>query len=197
MSDDARQTPLTELLQAWSRGDRNAFHQLVPLIHDHLRRLARQRMQSMARGGTMQATALVNELYLRLVDAGNVSFRDRAHFFAISANLMRQILIDQARTRSRVKRGGEWRRISLDDSDIPADNSDESLLALDEAMDRLAVFDGRKARVVELRFFGGMTNQEIAEATGISVDTVKRDWSFAKLWLARELKSNPTVNPQQ
>ncbi len=190
-------TPLTELLQAWSRGDRDAFHQLVPLIHDHLRRLARQRLQSMARGGTMQATALVNELYLRLVDAGNVSFRDRAHFFAISANLMRQILIDQARTRSRVKRGGEWRRISLEDSDIPANNSDESLLALDEAMDRLAAFDGRKARVVELRFFGGLTNQEIAEAGGISVDTVKRDWSFAKLWLARELKSDPTVNPQQ
>jgi RNA polymerase sigma factor (TIGR02999 family) len=197
MSDDIPKAALTELLQAWSRGDRTAFDQLVPLIHDQLRRLARQRLHSMARGSTMQATALVNELYLRLVDTGGVSFRDRAHFFAISANVMRQILIDQARTRGRVKRGGEWRRISFEGSDIPASNGDESLLALDEAMDRLAAFDQRKARVVELRFFGGMTNQEIAEAAGISVDTVKRDWTFAKLWLARELKSNLTCDPQQ
>lgn len=186
-------TPVTELLQAWSRGDRTALDQLVPLIHGNLRRLARQRLHSMAPGGSMQATALVNEMYLRLVDAGRVTFRDRAHFFAVSANLMRQIVIDQARTRSRVKRGGEWRRVSLEDSNLPKCNDDEGLLALDEAMNRLAAVDERKARVVELRFFAGMTNREIAEAAGISIDTVKRDWTFARLWLARELKSNPAT----
>ena len=137
----------------------------------------------------MQATALVNEAYLKLVDAGQVEYRDRAHFFAICATLMRQIVIDQARTRSREKRGGDWRRISLEDSDLPSPDSDDSLLALDEAMNRLAGVDQRKARVVELRFFAGMTNGEIAEVAGVSIDTVKRDWTFAKLWLARELKS--------
>lgn len=190
MPEETDKTPVTGLLQAWSRGDRTALDQLVPLIHDNLRRLARQRLHSMAPGSSMQATALVNEMYLRLVDASKVTFRDRAHFFAVSANLMRQIVIDQARTRSRVKRGGEWRRVSLDDSDIPSCNDDEGLLALDQAMNRLAAVDERKARVVELRFFARMTNQEIAEAAGVSVDTVKRDWTFAKLWLARELKSN-------
>jgi RNA polymerase sigma-70 factor (ECF subfamily) len=190
MPDDPNQTPVTELLQAWSRGDRAALDQLLPLIHDNLRRLARQRLNSMAPGSSMQATALVNEMYLRLVDTGGVTCQDRAHFFAVSANLMRQIVIDQARTRGRVKRGGEWRRVALEDSELPSCHSDEGLLALDEAMSRLAAVDERKARVVELRFFAGMTNQEIAEAAGISVDTVKRDWTFAKLWLARELKSS-------
>ena len=190
MPDETDKTPVTELLQAWSSGDRTALDQLLPLIHEQLRRLARQRLHSMAPGSSMQATALVNEMYLRLVDSASVSFQSRAHFFAISANLMRQIVIDQARTRNRDKRGGEWRRVSLKDSEMPSRNDDEGLLALDEAMNRLAVVDERKARVVELRFFAGMTNQEIAEAAGISVDTVKRDWTFAKLWLARELKSS-------
>jgi RNA polymerase sigma factor (TIGR02999 family) len=189
MADDFGKTPVTELLQEWSRGDRAALDQLLPLIHDDLRRLARQRLYVMAPGSSMQATALVNEAYLRLVGAGRVEFRDRAHFFAVSANLMRQIVIDQARARSREKRGGDWRRITLHDSDVPAPDSDDSLLALDEAMNRLATVDERKARVVELRFFAGMTNGEIAEVAGVSIDTVKRDWSFARLWLARELKS--------
>jgi len=188
MADDCK-SPVTNLLQAWSRGDRAAFDQLLPLVHDDLRRLARQRLRSLAPGSTMQATSLVNEAYLRLVDAGRVDYRDRAHFFAVCAILMRQIVIDQARTRSREKRGGDWRRISLEDSDLPPPDSDESLLALDQAMNRLATVDERKARVVELRFFAGMTNGEIAEVAGVSVDTVKRDWSFAKLWLARELRS--------
>jgi RNA polymerase sigma factor (TIGR02999 family) len=188
MPDDFPTTPVTQLLQAWGRGDRAALDQLVPLIHDQLRRLARQRLHSMTPGATMQPTALVNEMYMRLVDSESATFRDRAHFFAVSANLMRQILIDQARTRSRVKRGGEWRRVSLEDS--AAANGDDGLIALDEAMNRLAAVDQRKARVVELRFFAGMTNQEIAEASGVSVDTVKRDWIYAKLWLARELKNS-------
>jgi RNA polymerase sigma factor (TIGR02999 family) len=187
MADDLDKTPVTDLLQAWSRGDRAALDQLLPLIHSDLRRLARQRLSAMAPGNTMQATALVNEMYLRLVDAQRVNFRDRAHFLAVSANLMREIVIDMARTRSREKRGGDWRRISLEVSDIPSANNDETLIAIDQAMNRLAAIDGRKARVVELRFFAGMTNGEIAEATGISIETVKRDWNFAKIWLAREM----------
>jgi len=190
MGEEPAKTPVTELLQAWSRGDRAALDQLLPLIHNDLRRLARQRLNSLAPGSSMQATALVNEAYLRMVDAGRVDFRDGAHFFAVAATLMREIVIDQARARSREKRGGDWRRISLEDAEIRSPDNDESLLALDEAMNRLAAVDQRKARVVELRFFGGMTNGEIAEVAGISIDTVKRDWTFAKLWLARELKSN-------
>jgi RNA polymerase sigma-70 factor (ECF subfamily) len=189
MTEDPDKHPVTELLQAWSKGDRAALDQLLPLVHDDLRRLARQRLYSLAPGSSMPATALVNEAYLRLVDAGEVDYRNRAHFFAICATLMRQIVIDQARTRSREKRGGDWRRISIEDSDVPAPDNDESMLALDEAMNRLASVDERKARVVELRFFAGMTNGEIAEVAGVSVDTVKRDWTFAKLWLARELGS--------
>lgn len=138
--------------------------------------------------GTLQATALVNEVYLKLVHAGGIEFRDRAHFFAISATLMRQILIDAARSRNREKRGGGWQRVSLHDGELGGVHSDEGLLDLDQALERLAATDARKARVVELRFFGGMTNGEIAEVTGVSTDTVKRDWTFAKLWLARELK---------
>jgi RNA polymerase sigma factor (TIGR02999 family) len=189
MADDSGKNPVTQLLQAWSRGDRDALDQLLPLVHDDLRRVARQRLHSLPPGGSMQATALVNEAYLRLVDAGRVHYRDRVHFFAVCATLMREIVIDQARARSRDKRGGDWRRISLEDSELPSPDTDETLLALDEAMNRLANVDQRKARVVELRFFAGMTNKEIAEVAGVSVDTVKRDWTFSKLWLARELRS--------
>jgi RNA polymerase sigma factor (TIGR02999 family) len=189
MADDSGKNPVTELLQAWSRGDRAALDQLLPLVHGDLRRVARQRLHSLPPGSSMQATALVNEAYLRLVDAGRVDYRDRAHFFAVCATLMREIVIDQARARSRETRGGDWRRISLEDSELPSPDSDETLLALDEAINRLANVDQRKARVVELRFFAGMTNREIAEVAGISVDTVKRDWTFARLWLARELRS--------
>lgn len=185
--DTSSKTPVTELLQAWSRGDRAALDQLVPLVHGDLRRLAGQRGRHMA-DGTLQATALVNEVYLKLVHAGGIEFRDRAHFFAISATLMRQILIDAARSRNREKRGGGWQRVSLHDGELGGVHSDEGLLDLDQALERLAATDARKARVVELRFFGGMTNGEIAEVTGVSTDTVKRDWTFAKLWLARELK---------
>ena len=190
MSEQRNWTPVTELLQDWSRGDKAALDQLLPMIHSDLRTLARRRLRAMPAGSSMQATALVNELYLRLVDARKVSFRDRAHFFAITAKLMRQIVIDEARKRNRIKRGGDWQRIALADSEIPTADSDESLLALDEAMGRLAAIDDRKARVVELRFFAGMTNGEIAEVADVSVDTVKRDWTFAKLWLARELRVN-------
>lgn len=193
MPDHSDTNSVTELLQAWSQGDRSALDRLLPLIHDDLRLLARQRLQSLAPGGSMAATALVNEMYLRLVGSGTISFRDRAHFFAISATLMREVVIDHARTRSRNKRGGDWRRVSLEEGDVSSGVDGESLLALDLAMNRLAAIDQRKARVVEMRFFGGMTNLEISEVAGISVDTVKRDWTFAKLWLARELKGGLTT----
>lgn len=190
MVDDSNQAPVTDLLHAWRSGDRAALDRLLPLIHEDLRRLARQRLQFLAPGTSLQATALVNETYIRLVNAVEVDFQDRAHFFALAATIMRQIVVEHARARSRDKRGGTWRRIDLPDSEIPGPINDDSLLALDEAMDRLAAVDSRKARVVELRFFAGMTNGEIAEVAGVSIDTVKRDWAFAKLWLARELRGN-------
>ena len=190
MPESSDKIPITQLLQEWSRGDRKALDQLLPLIYPDLRQIARHRLQSLAPGTTMQPTALVNEMYLRLVDAAKVDFRDRAHFLAICVTVMRQIVIDHARTRSREKRGGGWQRIALEDSEIPSSSNDEGLLALDEAINHLAAVDARKARVVELRFFGGMTNGEIAEVAGVSVDTVKRDWTFAKLWLAREIKDS-------
>jgi RNA polymerase sigma-70 factor (ECF subfamily) len=190
MEPNPEKPAVTELLQEWCRGDKRALDQLLPIIHHDLRDLARRRLRALPAGSSMQATALVNEVYLRLVEADQVSIRDRAHFFAISAILMRQVLIDAARSRNRDKRGGGWRRIALDDSEIPSSESDNSLLALDEAMERLATTDRRKAQVVEMRFFGGMTNGEIAEFVGVSVDTVKRDWTFAKLWLAREIKGS-------
>ena len=193
MPESADKTPVTELLRQWSSGDQRALDDLLPIVYKDLREIARRRLRSIPPGGSMQATALVNEVYLRLVDAGRLNFRDRAHFFAISTNLMRQVIIDDARSRSRGKRGGGWQRIRLDDSEIPSSDGDLSLLALDEAMTRLAAADKRKAQVVEMRFFGGMTNGEIAEFVGVSVDTVKRDWTFARLWLAREIKGAQAI----
>lgn len=189
MPEGTNETPVTLLLRAWRDGDRAALDRLVPLIYEDLRRLARQRARALAPGASLQATALVNEAYLRMLRANPVDFRDRAHFFAISATVMRQIIIDEARARSRDKRGGDWHRVALDDAEAAAGADGEKLLAIDEALQRLAAVDERKARVVELRFFAGMTNAEIAEVLGVSVDTVKRDWTFAKLWLARELQS--------
>jgi RNA polymerase sigma-70 factor, ECF subfamily len=180
-------TPVTLLLRAWKQGDRTALDQLVPLIHEDLRRLARQRMSGIAPGASLQATALVNEAYLRLAKGNPADFQDRAHFFAISATVMRQIIVDEVRSKGRDKRGGDWTRVALEDADVDAGGDGERLLGIDRALRQLATVDGRKAQVVEMRFFAGMTNGEIAEVLGVSADTVKRDWSFAKLWLAREL----------
>jgi RNA polymerase sigma-70 factor (ECF subfamily) len=185
---DPERIPVTQLLQKWGQGDREAFDRLLPIVHEDLRQLARRRMRSLPPGSTLQATALVNEVYLRLVDASSVNWQDRAHFFAIAAKLMRQVAADNARARNRTKRGGGLYPIALDDVDAASPLPDMNLIALDEALDRLAVLDARKARVVEMRFFGGLQNGEIAEVLQVSVDTVKRDWSFAKLWLAREVK---------
>jgi RNA polymerase sigma-70 factor, ECF subfamily len=180
---------VTRLLVAWSDGDQSAFDKLVPLVYEELRRLAHRYMGREHSGHTLQTTALVNEAYLRLIDAGNVRWQNRAHFFAISANLMRRILVDYARSRNYVKRGGEAYHVSLEEAAIFSEERAPDLVALDDALQSLAAFDPRKSRVVELRFFGGLSVEESAEVLNVSPDTVKRDWRLAKSWLLRELSS--------
>jgi RNA polymerase sigma factor (TIGR02999 family) len=178
----------TELLLAWGRGDARAFDQLVPLVHDELRRLARRYMARERPGHTLQATALVNEAYLRLIEVRQVQWQNRAHFFAMSARTMRRILVEFARARGNEKRGGDIKKVSLDEALVVTKEPGQDLVALDDALTELAKVHRRKSRVVELRFFGGLSIEETAEALHVSVDTVKRDWRFAKLWLVRELK---------
>lgn len=180
--------PITELLRLWSAGDKIALDHLTGLVYNDLRRIARRRARLQPSESSIQPTALVNEVYLRLVGADPVAWRDRAHFFAIAGHLMRLIAADAARLRGRAKRGGGWQRIALDDSDFPCSEREPDVLALDEALNRLSEIDPRKVQVVEMRFFGGLANNEIAEVLSVSIDTVKRDWNFAKLWLAREMK---------
>jgi RNA polymerase sigma factor (TIGR02999 family) len=176
----------TGLLHAWSRGERSALDQLTPRVYDQLRRLAGHYMQNESSARTIQATALVHETYLRLVDVDNVDWRHRGQFFAITARIMRNILLDQARARSAAKRGGGQARVDLDD--IPDRSGRGSiLLALDEALEALAAIDLRKAQVMELRFFGGLSVEETAAALNISPETVMRDARAARAWLKREL----------
>jgi RNA polymerase sigma factor (TIGR02999 family) len=176
-------------LLAWGQGDVRAFDRLVPLVHSELRRLARRHMGRERPGHTLQATALVNEAYLRLVAVNRVRWQNRAHFFAMAARMMRRILVDSARARGNDKRGGGARKVSLNDALVVADEPAQDLVALDEALTALEEIHPRKSQVVELRFFGGLSLEETAEALHISTDTVKRDWRFAKLWLLRELKA--------
>lgn len=178
----------TELLLAWGRGEAGVFDRLVPLVHDELRRLAKRYMARERPDHTLQATALVNEAYIRLMDLNRIRWQDRAHFFAMSARVMRRILVDFARARRNDKRGGKAARVSLDEALLVSKEAGQDLVALDEALTALAVVHPRKSEVVELRFFGGLSLEETAEALHISVDTVKRDWRFAKLWLLRELR---------
>jgi RNA polymerase sigma-70 factor (ECF subfamily) len=178
---------VTRLLQAWGRGDTAALDTLVPLVYDELHRLAHCYMAREWAASTLQTTALVHEAYVRLVDANEVEWKNRVHFFAISANVMRRILVDFARSRGSQKRGGDVQKVSLEEAMIPSPEGDEDLLALDSALTALAAFDPRKAKVVEMRFFGGFTEQETAETLGVSSDTVLRDWKSAKLWLYREM----------
>jgi RNA polymerase sigma-70 factor, ECF subfamily len=178
---------ITQWLVAWSNGDRAALDQLIPLVHEELRRLAKRYMRQ-ERGRerhvvTLQTTALVNEAYLRLVDAGNVKWESRAHFFAISAQLMRRILVDYARSRNRVKRGGVAQLVDLEEAAEVSVERAPDLVALDDALDALAKIDERKSRVVELRFFGGLSVAEAAEVLKVSISAVERDWRLAKLWL--------------
>jgi RNA polymerase sigma factor (TIGR02999 family) len=184
---------ITVLLKAWGDGDQAALGRLVPLVYAELHRMARRRMRNERAGNTLQTTALVNQAYLRLVDLRKAGWNDRVHFFAVSAQVMRRILVDAARARASSKRGGRLKRaghstaINLDElPDLGFKRADE-LAALDDALNALAQFDGRKAKVIELRFFGGLSVEETAEALRISPQSVMRDWKLAKAWLMREL----------
>ena len=179
---------VTGLLLAWSEGDAGAAADLLPLVYPELRKIAHARMRGEAPGAlTLNTTALVHEAYLRLVDGARVSWKDRVHFFAVCARLMRRILVDRARARRSSKRGGDASPVSLGFREGVVEARDEELLALDEALRRLAAADPRMADVVQLRYFGGLTVEEAAHALACSRDTVMRDWKTAKLWLAREL----------
>jgi len=179
---------VTQLLLAWSEGDKAALDQLMPLVYDELRRLAKSYMRRERAGQTMQTTALIHEAYLRLIDADQVRLENRGHFFAAAARLMRQVLVDLAREHGSRKRGGAALQVSLDEAMVVSRQRDEGLLALDEALNALAQIDSRKSRMVELRFFGGLSVEETAEALGVSVETVHRDWRLAKSWLLRRLR---------
>lgn len=181
------QNEVTSILREWSEGDSNAPARLLPLVYDELRRLARQRMSGESAGNTLQPTALVHEAYLRLVDQTRVSWQSRAHFYGVAASMMRRVLIDHARTKATEKRGGTAVRLSLEDVQAPLEQRASDLVALDEALRRLAEIDDRKARIVELRFFGGLTEEEIAAILEVSRRTVLREWKTARLWLYREL----------
>jgi len=181
---------VTRLLIAWRDGDRAALDQLVPVVYGELHRLAHRQMRNERAGHTLQTTALVNEAYLRLVvGSDRVRWQNRVHFFAISAQLMRRILVDDARARGSLKRGGKAVHLSLEDAPAVTPQPDADLVALDEALTALAAVDARKSQVVELRYFGGLSVDETAEALSVSPETVMRDWNMAKLWLLRKLKS--------
>lgn len=178
---------VTQLLKAWSLGDQQALEKLTPLVYSQLHQIAQRYMAGERSGHTLQTTALVNEAYLRLVDCGRVKWQDRAHFFAISAQLMRRILVDFARSRGYLKRGGAAPHISLEEAPSVCGEPDVNLVALDDALKALAAVDERKSKVVELKFFGGLNAEETAEVLHVSRDTVIRDWRLAKIWLLREL----------
>ena len=179
---------VTELLRAWSDGDDRALERLVPLVEAELRRLARAYMARERQGHTLQVTAVVNEAFLRLPSARRLHWQDRAHFLGISARLMRRVLVDYARARGYRKRGGGAQQVTLDEALVVSKEPTVRLLDLDRALKVLAAADPRKSRVIELRFFGGLNVEETAEALHVSVDTVKRDWRVAKLWLLREME---------
>lgn len=184
----------TALLLAWRDGDAAAFDRLVPLVHHELLRLARAYMAKERAGHTLQPTALVNEAYLRLINVHRIQWQNRAHFIAMAARTMRRILVDSARARGNEKRGGGFEKVPLDDVALDPAISEIDVLRVDEALQALAAIYPRPHDVVELRFFGGLTIDETAEVLGISPDTVKRDWRFAKLWLVRELTRGPRVS---
>jgi RNA polymerase sigma factor (TIGR02999 family) len=186
----AERSPVTELLLAWGQGDESALERLMPMVHEELHRLARREMRGERTGHTLQTTALVNEAYLRLIDARRVHWHDRAHFFALSARLMRRILVDHARSRQYLKRGGGAKQITLDDALVVAEARSADLIALDDALQALAAVDPRKSQVIEMRYFGGLTVDETAEALSISPETVTRDWRFGKVWLLRKLRGH-------
>jgi len=194
MTPSARE--VTQLLTEWRNGDQAALEKLMPIVYDELRRIAHRYMRREQPGHTLQTTALVNEAYLRLVGQRNVEFQDRVHFFAVAAQVMRHILVDYARNRKYAKRGGGARQVSLDEAAIVSQGRNEQLLALDEALARLASLDKRKSELVELRYFGGMSTEEAAEVLGVSAITVKREWQKARAWLYREM-NRPVTSDQR
>lgn len=185
--DEHGQLHITQLLLDWSEGNRSALERLTPLVYGELHRLAHHYMNRERSGHTLQTSALVNEAFVRLVDQKNVKWNNRAHFFAIAAQMMRRILVDYARSHLYAKRGAGAIHVSLDQATLVSNEPSAEVTALDEALTRLESIDPQQARVVELRFFGGLTIKETAEAMGISVDMVKREWSTAKAWLYREM----------
>jgi len=188
VSGAAKTTDVTGLLVDWSRGDEEALERLMPLVVDELRHLARSHFRREPDGHTLQPTALVNEVYLRLTDQRQVQWDNRSQFFAFAATLMRRVLVDHAKARHTAKRGGKVRKVSLQDVIGLAEPEDVDLLALDDALSALAEIDPRQSRIVELRFFAGLTHEEIADVLSVSVSTVKREWRTARLWLYRECR---------
>jgi len=178
---------VTQLLLKWSNGDPNALDALIPLVYNELRRLARHYLQQEKQGHTLSSTALVHEAYLRLIQQHEVTWQNRAHFFGVASQMMRRILVDHARKRAAVKRGGDAFTLALDDASMAVEHRQVDLVALDDALVGLAKLDERQSRLVELRFFGGLSIEETSEVLGVSTPTVKRDWASARAWLFREL----------
>lgn len=182
---------ITKLLVDWNQGNEAARDELIPLVANELRRIASRYLYGERHEHTLQATALINEAYIRLVDQKQVQWQNRAHFFGVAAQLMRRILVDYARTRNAAKRDGQRHKLSLDDVINLSEEHDKNLVALDEALERLAKLQPQRSQIVELRFFGGMTIEETASALNVSVDTVKAEWRLAKAWLYREISNLP------
>lgn len=189
MAEIITSQPVTQLLRAWRAGNKAAFDQLLPMVHAELHSVAQRLMNREHPGHTWQTTELVNEAYLRLVGQQEVEWQDRTHFFAVAAQVMRHLLVDHARARQSEKHGGGAQRLSLEEVALAVTDQSFELLALDEALDRLAGFDAQKSRIVEMRYFGGLTVEEIAAVLGIGATTVKREWTRAKLWLQQELET--------
>lgn len=178
---------VTQLLQQWSEGDESALANLMPLVHDELHRLAHQHMRRESAGHVLQTSALINEAYIRLVDQPQIRWQDRAHFFGIAARLMRHILVDDARRRNATKRGGSFIQVPLDEANTVVQEQAANVAALDDALLRLETIDERQGKIVELRFFGGLSIEETAQILKVSPGTVMRDWTFARAWLRREM----------
>jgi len=184
------QTGVTDLLVHWSEGDQEALNKLIPLVYDELHKLASRYLRRERRDHTLQTTAVVHEAYLKLVNQRDANFENRLHFFAVAAQIMRRILVDYARRHHASKRGGDLYKLSLDEALVTSEEKGADLLAIDEALDRLAAIDPRQSRVVELRIFAGLTLEETAQALNISPSTVRREWSMAKAWIHRQIKNN-------
>ena len=181
------QPEITQLLTAWSEGNQSALEQLIPLVQSELHRIAKRYISGGNAGQLLQASALINEAYLRLIDWKNVQWQNRAHFFGVAAQLMRRVLVDEYREQQSLKRGGDALRVSLVEAEAKSDERSADLVALDDALKTLAQLDERKSRIIELRYFGGMSVEETAEVLQVSPRTIKREWSLAQAWLFREL----------